>query len=78
MKKIQQLGMAAVVTLVFTASAFAGDITTGLAPPSPPQASATTGEIPIPVAGDISVDSVLPDSVATVALNLLQTMLSVF
>lgn len=78
MKKLQQLSMAAMLTLVFTASAFAGDITTGLAPPASAPASATQpGEIPI-LAGEIPIWSVSADSVATVALNLLQTGLAVF
>ena len=73
MKKLQQLCMAGVFTLALTTAGFAGDIQTGGSPQPPPpnQSSATTP-------GDIHTGQAISDSVADIALNLLQTMLSVF
>lgn len=73
MKRLRQLCVACVFTLQLTTTAFAGDIQTpGITqPPPPPNAlSATT-------AGDIATGG-MSDSVADIALDLLQTMLSVF
>jgi hypothetical protein len=71
--------MAGVFTLVLTTATFAGDIHTGgIAPPPPPpdESSATTqGDI---ATGGLQSPQGTSDSVADIALNLLQTMLSVF
>lgn len=80
MKKLQQLCMAGVFTLVLTTATFAGDIhTPGITQPPPPppnELSATTpGDIQT---GGIQSPQGINDSVADIALNLLQTMLSVF
>lgn len=80
MKKLQQLCMAGVFTLVLTTATFAGEISTpGLTPPPPPppdELSATTpGDI---ATGGLQNSGAISDSVADIALNLLQTMLSVF
>jgi hypothetical protein len=78
MKKLQQLCLAGVLTFVLTTSTFAGDIHTGGMPQPPPpnQSSATTpGDIETP---GIQNPQTTSDSVADFALNLLQTMLSVF
>ena len=80
MKKLQQLCMAGVFTLVLTTATFAGEISTGgFAPPPPPppdELSATTpGDIQT---GGIQNPQATSDSVADIALGLLQTMLSVF
>ena len=80
MKKLQQLSMAGVFTLALTTATFAGDIATGgfTQPPPPPpnESSATTlGDI---ATGGIQNPQEISDSVAEIALNLLQTMLSVF
>jgi hypothetical protein len=78
MKKVQQLCMAGVFTLVLTTATFGGEIATGGAPQPPPpnQSSATTpGEISTP---GIQSPQATSDSVADIALNLLQTMLSMF
>jgi hypothetical protein len=78
MKKLQQLCMAGVFTLVLTTATFAGEIHTGGIPQPPPpnQSSATApGEI---ATGGIQSPQAMSDSVADIALNLLQTMLSVF
>lgn len=80
MKKLQQLCMAGVFTLVLATATFAGDIQTpGFTQPPPPppdELSATTpGDIHT---GGILSPQAMSDSVADIALNLLQTMLSVF
>ncbi|MFN2493536.1 MAG: hypothetical protein ABR501_11720 [Pyrinomonadaceae bacterium] len=79
MKKLQQLCMAGVLTLMLTTATFAGDISTGgiaQPPPPPDQSSETTpGDISTP---GIQTPQATSDSVADIALNLLQTMLSVF
>ena len=79
MKKLQQLCMAGVFTLMLTTATFAGDIATpGITQPPPPsdESSATTpGDIHTP---GIQSPQAMSDSVADIVLNLLQTMLSVF
>lgn len=78
MKKLQQLCMAVMLTLVLTTATFAGEIATGgrtqPLPPNQPSATAP-GEISTP---GIQSPQAMSDSVANIALNLLQTMLSVF
>lgn len=80
MKKLQRLCVVGVFTLVLATVTFAGEIATGGSPqpPPPPAASSTItpGEIDTP--GDIHTPLATSDSVADIALNLLQTMLSVF
>lgn len=78
MKKLQQLCMAGVFTLAITTATFGGDIQTPGSPQPPPpnQSSATTpGDIDTP---GIQNPQAMSDSVADIALNLLQTMLSMF
>ncbi len=79
MKKLQQLCMAGVFTLVLTTTAFAGDSHThGLTQPPPPpdESSATTpGDVHT---GGIQSPQALSDSVTDVAVNLLQTLLAMF
>jgi hypothetical protein len=78
MKKLQNLCVAGVFTLVLTTATFAGDIHTGGIPQPPPpnQSSATTlGDIATP---GIQNPQAMSDSVADIALNLLQTMLAMF
>ena len=79
MKKLQQLCIAGVFTLVLTTATFAGDIETGGSPqpPSPPNGSSaiTPGDIHT---GGKQCPQAISDSVADIALNRLQTMLSVF
>ncbi len=80
MKKLQQLCMAGVFTLVLTTTTFAGDIQTpGFTQPPPrlrmnrrQQRSGTF------TPGEYRTRKRSSDSVADIALNLLQTMLSVF
>jgi ABC-type sugar transport system substrate-binding protein len=80
MKKLRQLCLAGVFTLALTTATFAGDIATGgfTSPPPPPPdelSAITPGDIP---AGGIQNPQAMNDSAAEFALNLLQTMLSVF
>lgn len=78
MKKLRQLCIASVFTLALTTATFAGEIQTpgSPQPPPPTQSSATTpGEISTP---GIQSPQALSNSVADIALNLLQTMLSMF
>ncbi len=81
MKKLQQLCMATVFTLVLTGATFAGEINTpGVAQPSPTPASpsvTTVGEIPTGEGfGPCEVD--VCGSLTDVAFDLLQIMLSAF
>ena len=78
MKKLKQLNLAVVVSLVLSVSALAGEIEIGKSstPPPPAPSSATTpGEIWIP--GEIQIGAP-SDPITEVALNLLQTVLSIF
>jgi len=80
MKKLQQLCLAGVFTLVLTSATFAGEIATpGITQPPPPppsSASATTSdEIQVDAKGDASYEYQL---IENIALELLRTMLSVF
>lgn len=80
MKKLRRLCIAAVFTLVITTATLAGDISTpGIAQPPPQtlnESSTTTfGDIHT---GGIQAPQAMGDSVTGIALNLLQTMLSMF
>ena len=77
MKKLQQLCMAGVFTLVLTTATFAGDISTPGSPQPPPPGASTLAPEDIETPG-IQNPQATSDSVADIALNLLQTMLSVF
>ena len=78
MKNLNHFLSAAVLTLLLTGSALAGDIEIGKAPPPPPSSSvaAASGEIPNP--GDVHVPGAPSDSVAEVALDLLLSVMSAF
>ena len=79
MKRLQQLCVAGVFTLVLTTATFAGHIDTGgktEEPPPPPPASATTSvEIPIDSKDDAGDEARL---IEDIAVDLLRVMLSVF
>jgi hypothetical protein len=78
MKRLQQLCVAGVFTLVLTTATFAGHIDTGgkTEPPPPPPASATTsGEIPIDSKDDAGDEF---HFIEDIAVDLLHMMLSVF
>ena len=79
MKKLRQLCVAAMFTLVLTTATFAGDIATGgFTQPSPPPASSSSTSGSIETRSGVENPQDISDSVADLALNLLQTMLSVF
>lgn len=77
MKKLQQLCMAGAFTLVLTTTTFGGHIQTpGFTQPPPDESSPTMpGDI---ATGGIQNPEATSDSLADIALDLLQTMLSVF
>jgi len=84
MKNLRQPCVAFVLIFVLTLPAFAGQMDTPFAPPPPPApASATTeGEISTTVAGDINTtksgEATAAGSMTEMALNLLQSVLSLF
>jgi hypothetical protein len=78
MKKLQQLCMAGVFTLVLTTATFAGDIATGGFTQPPPDESSPTTLGGIETGLGVQNPEAISDSVADIALDLLQIMLSVF
>lgn len=76
MKDLHRLCVVVVFALVLTTTAFAGDIHTGSPAPIPPNQSSVTESIQITLAMENPQGTC--ESVAGVALSLLQTMLSVF
>jgi hypothetical protein len=78
MKTLRRLCAVFVLTLTLALSAFAGQIETGIAPPSPPPDVAATGQIETGVTGDISTGDTAIEPATEIALNLLQSLLSLF
>jgi hypothetical protein len=81
MKALRQLCVALVFTFALTLPALAGEITTMVVPPQPAQAVTRQGEIQIPVVGQIdtgSSEATAADSATEIALNLFQSVLSLF
>lgn len=83
MKTLRQLSVALVFALALTVPALAGDIETGKPQPPPSnQTTATTkGQIDATVAGQVetgSSEATATDSATEIALNLLQSVLSLF
>jgi hypothetical protein len=83
MKTLRQFCVAFVLTLTLTLPVFAGEITTGIEPPPPPASTSSTtpGDIHTGVAGDISTmisEEATTASMTETALNLLQSVLSLF
>ena len=81
MKKLQQLCLAGVFTFVLTTATFAGDIATGgftQPPPPPPDEWSAITPGSIETGSGVQNPQAISDSVADIALDLLQTMLSVF
>lgn len=78
MRKLRQLSMAVVLTLALSASAFAGIIGTSpeAPPPEPPSATAT-GITDTPPSG-AQPEAPMTDPVVDVALDLIQSVLSLF
>ena len=75
MRRLQQLSMAALLTLILATGALAGIMETPPAPAAPPATAAGTIET---VPSDQQASAVPSELVAEVALNLLQSALSMF
>ncbi len=75
MRRLQQLSMVAVLTLMLATGALAGIMETPPAPEAPPAAATVTIETP---PSDQQASAVPSESLAEVALNLLQSALSMF
>jgi hypothetical protein len=84
MKTLRQLCVVVVFTLVLATSTFAGEMEIGSPtppPPSQPQTAAVNGDIQTTVAGQEetgSSEATAADSATEIALNLLQSVLSLF
>ena len=79
MKNLQRLCAAIALTLTFTLTAFAGDISTGpgIAPPPPPQPSVMGGGMETPLTADEASNEVTSLSPgAEIGLSLLQSVLA--
>jgi hypothetical protein len=79
MKNLRRLSIAVAFTFALAIPAFAGGIETTLVPP-PPTAPAhiTQGEIETTVTGQEEETAAATDSATQVALNILQSVLSLF
>lgn len=83
MRHLRRIFLASVFTLTLTLPAFAGQIEIGYAPPPPQpvQTATTDGQIDTTVTGQEetgSSEATAIDSATEVALNLLQSVLSLF
>lgn len=81
MKPLRRLCVALVFALALTNSVFAGEIDTGIAPPPPPRTATTNGQIETTVIEQTKTDSseaTTIDSATEIALNLIQSVLSLF
>ena len=87
MKTLRQLCVASVFVFALALPAFAGEISTGIAPPQPAQTSTTSGQVT--VNGEISTgltgqietgrgEATATDSVTQAALTLIQSVLALF
>ncbi len=77
MRRFRQLSMAVVLALMLANGAFAGSIGTPPEPPPDPPSATATGITDTPPSGAQPV-AAPTDPVVDVALNLMQTVLSVF
>ena len=81
MKTLRQLPVALVFTLALTIPAFAGEMETGKTTPPPTPTATTAGEIHTTITGQMdtgSGEATPSDSAMEIALNLLQSVLSLF
>jgi hypothetical protein len=81
MKTLRQLSVALVFTLALTIPALAGEMETGKTTPPPTTTATTAGEIHTTVTGQEETggsEAIATDSATEIALNLLQSVLSLF
>ena len=81
MKTLRQLCVASVFVFALAIPAFAGEIQTPLAPPPPAQSATAQGEISTGFTGQEetgSSEATAADSATEIALNLLQSVLTLF
>lgn len=81
MKNLRRLFCAVVFTLALTIPAFAGDMQTGVALPAQPQTATLNGDMQTTVTGQAETgnsEATAADSAAEIALNLLQSVLTLF
>lgn len=78
MRTLRRLCAAFVLILALALSAFAGDMSTTVAPPQPQQVTAQGQMDTPPVAGQMDIPFTATNSVTQAALNLLESMLSLF
>lgn len=83
MKTLRQLCVASVFVFALAIPAFAGEISTGVAPPpsQPAQTATVNGEISTGITGQEetgSSEATAADSATEIALNLLQSVLALF
>ncbi|MFL6284912.1 MAG: hypothetical protein ACJ74Q_17350 [Pyrinomonadaceae bacterium] len=79
MKTLRQLPVALLFTLALTIPAFAGEMETGKTTPSPTPTATTAGKIETGITGQMdtgSSEATATDSTTEIALNLLQSVLS--
>ena len=77
MRRFRQLSMAVMLALVLASGAFAGSIGTGPEPPPEPPSATAPGSIGTPPS-DAQPEVFATDPIVDVALNLLQSALSLF
>jgi hypothetical protein len=81
MKTLRRLLLASVFTLALAIHAFAGEMETGKTTPSPTSTATAAGEMETGVTGQAETgtsEATAADSATEVALNLLQSVLSLF
>jgi hypothetical protein len=79
MRTFQRLCAAFVLTLMLALSAFAGEISTGIAATPPPSQQATAqGQIETGITGEISTGITATNPATDIALNLILSVLSLF
>lgn len=80
MKTLRRYCRVIVLVLALALPAFAGEMTTGIAlPPPPPESqTANTGDMSTTITGEMSTGVTDADSVTTVVLDLVQSLLPLF
>lgn len=78
MKNLRQFCAAVTLIIVLTLPAFAGHMECGTAPPPPPSSLTAQGQMQTPVASSEEASGFAVEPVTQIAVNLWQTMLSLF